>query len=90
MRCTLTIGLAVPAIRNQRGDDVKNTVTAEQRDAAYHCGIGSLLRAAYQRDFTMMEMGKCKTKFQTFDEWYATLNGEQRERVEAELLRRFS
>lgn len=61
-------------------------ITAEQRDAIYHCGIDSLLRAAYRREFTMMEMGKCKTKFPTFDEWYATLNDTQRKRVD-DLLR---
>lgn len=61
-------------------------ITTEQRDATYHCGIDSLLRAAYRREFTMMEMGKCKTKFPTFDEWYATLNDTQRKRVD-DLLR---
>jgi hypothetical protein len=30
----------------------------------------------------MQEKGKCKTKFPTFDEWYATLNAEQRRRVD--------
>jgi len=37
----------------------------QQRDAAYHCGIGWPLRAAYQRDFNMQEKGKCKTKYPT-------------------------
>jgi hypothetical protein len=40
--------------------------TEEQCEASYHCGIDKLLRAAYQREFTMMKMGKCKTKFPTF------------------------
>lgn len=66
-----------------------NGITDDERDAAYHCGIGSLLRVAYLRDFTMMEMGKCKTKFPTFDEWYATLNDTQRKRVDDELLKHF-
>ena len=56
--------------------------TPDQCKASYHCGIGELLRAAYQREFTMQEKGKCKTKFPTFDEWYATLNAEQRQRVD--------
>jgi len=30
----------------------------------------------------MLERGKCKTKFPTFDEWYATLNAAQRQRVD--------
>jgi len=34
------------------------TVTDEQKAASYHCGIDSLLKAAYQRDFSMLEMGK--------------------------------
>jgi hypothetical protein len=25
----------------------------------------------------MLEMGKCKTKYPAFDDWYATLNAEQ-------------
>lgn len=61
------------------------TVTDDQKAASYHCGIDSLLKAAYQRDFTMLEMGKCKTKFPTFDEWYQTLNVEQRHRVDTNL-----
>jgi hypothetical protein len=51
----------------------------------YHCGIGQLLAAAYQREFTMMEMGKCKTKYSTFKDWHATLNADQRQRVDAVL-----
>jgi len=64
-------------------------VTEKQQDAAYHGGIGWLLRAAYQRDFCMMEKGKCKTKFPTFGLWYATLNEEQSEQVEKALLEHF-
>jgi hypothetical protein len=60
--------------------------TPDQCKATYHGGIGSLLRAAYQREFTMLEMGKCKTKFRKFDQWYATLNDEQRRRVDAVLV----
>ena len=53
-----------------------------QGEAVYHCGIGKLLKTAYQRDFSMQEMGRCKTKFRTFQEWYGTLNTEQRNRVD--------
>ncbi len=60
--------------------------TPDECAATYHCGIGSLLRTAYQREFTMLEMGKCKTKFPEFDEWYATLNTDQRQRVEKVLI----
>jgi len=52
-------------------------VTGSQKEASYHCGIRELLSTAYQRDFSMLEMGKCKTKFPTFDEWYAALNPNQ-------------
>jgi hypothetical protein len=65
-------------------------VTPSQCDAAYHCGIGDLLTAAYQRTFTMLEMGKCKTKYATFEEWYATLNEAQRLRVDASLKASFN
>jgi hypothetical protein len=34
----------------------------------------------------MLEKGKCKTKFTTFDEWYATLNADQRQRVDNVLI----
>ena len=34
----------------------------------------------------MLDMGKCKTKFPKFDQWYATLNAEQRHRVDAVLV----
>ena len=64
-------------------------VTEKQKSAAYHCGIDELLKAAYQRDFTMNEMGKCKTKFRTFNEWYQTLNDEQKHRVDAHLADQF-
>ena len=60
--------------------------TPEQCKATYHSGIGKLLTAAYQREFTMQEMGRCKRKFPTFDEWYATLNAEQRQRVDKVLV----
>jgi hypothetical protein len=60
--------------------------TPDQCKASYHCGIGELLTAAYRRDFSMLEMGKCKTKFPTFDEWYATLNADQRLRVDKVLI----
>ena len=56
--------------------------TPEPCVATYRCGIGKLLTAAYQREFTMQEMGRCKRKFPTFDEWYATLNADQRKRVD--------
>ncbi len=48
-------------------------LTSEQCEAVYHCGIGKILTAAYQRDFTMMEKGKCKTTYPTFKDWYVTL-----------------
>jgi hypothetical protein len=60
--------------------------TPNQCEATYHGGIGSLLRAAYQREFTMLEKGRCKTKFPTFNEWDATLNAEQRQRVDEVLI----
>ena len=63
--------------------------TEEQCDAQYHCGIAGLLSTAYQREFTMLEMGKCKTKYPTFKEWYATLNNEQRQRVDKLLEKNF-
>ena len=56
--------------------------TDEQCEAVYHCGIGKILTAAYQRHFSMMEMGKCKTKYSTFKDWYATLNVDQCKRVD--------
>ena len=51
---------------------VLNMPTEKQCEAEYHCGIGNLLTTAYRRDFTMVAMGKCKTKLPTFREWYAT------------------
>ena len=61
-------------------------VTLAQKEATYHAGIRDLLRAAYKRDFTMLEMGKCKTKFPTFNDWYITLNENQRQRVDVLLV----
>jgi len=55
--------------------------TPKQCEATYHCEIGKILTAAYQRELTMLEKGKCKTKYPTFNEWYATLNADQRQRV---------
>lgn len=43
--------------------------TEEQCEAQYHCGIGELLSTAYQRNFTKLEMGRCKNEFPTFKEW---------------------
>lgn len=60
-------------------------VTKDQADATYFCGIGDLLKAAYEREFTMLEMGRCKMKFITFQEWYETLKLDQRGRVDAHL-----
>lgn len=57
-------------------------VTESQAEATYHCGIGGLLRAAYERDFSMLEMGKCKTKFPKYSQWYETLSLQQRRRVD--------
>lgn len=59
--------------------------TKDQKEASYHAGIGGLLRAAYKREFSMQEMGRCKRKFSTFDDWYNTLNPKQKEHVEAYL-----
>jgi hypothetical protein len=64
-------------------NEVVSLVKDSQKAASYHCGIGELLRTAYQRDFSMLEMGKCKTKFPTFNDWYATLNTDQRKRIDA-------
>ena len=50
------------------------------------CGIGSILTAAYRRELSMQEKGRCKRKFLTFGEWYATLNAEQRQRVDKVLI----
>lgn len=58
----------------------------EQRDAAYHCEIGKILTAAYRREFTMLEKGRCKTKYPTFNDWYAMLNEVQRQRVDKVLV----
>jgi len=55
--------------------------TSEQCEAVYHCGIDKLLTAAYRREFNMLEMGKCKTKFPTFKDLYATLNTDQQTQV---------
>ena len=60
-------------------------ITDSQKAASYHCGIDRLLKAAYQRDFSMLEMGKCKTKFPTFDQWYESLSVAQKERVDRDL-----
>lgn len=62
------------------------TVTDEHKNASYHCGIDRLLKAAYQRDFSVLEMGKCKTKYATFDEWYKSLDKEQSHRVDIYLV----
>jgi hypothetical protein len=63
-----------------------NMPTPNQCKATYHGGIGDLLTAAYQREFSMLEKGRCKTKFPTFEEWYATLDVEQRQRVDKVLI----
>ena len=70
----------------RRGLEESKMPTPDQCEATYHSGIGSLLTAAYQREFTMLEMGRCKTKFPAFDDWYATLNAEQRTRVDKVLI----
>ena len=57
----------------------------EQADVAFFCGIGGLLEAAYGRAFTMLEMGRCKMKYITFQQWYEALNPEQRNRVDTHL-----
>ena len=60
--------------------------TPAQCDATYHCEIGKILTAAYKREFSMLEKGRCKTKFPTFNEWYATLNADQQQRVDKVLV----
>lgn len=40
-------------------------VTDTQKAASYLCELDRLLKAAYQRDFSMLEMGKCKIKYPT-------------------------
>jgi hypothetical protein len=40
-----------------------NMPTPDQCKASYHCGIGELLRAAYQREFSMLEMGRARPNF---------------------------
>jgi hypothetical protein len=59
--------------------------TPEQCDAAYHCSIGQLLTSAYQREFAMIEKGKCKTKYPFYQDWYETLNADQRLHVDKSL-----
>jgi len=61
------------------------TVTDEQKATAYHCGIDGLLKAAYLNDLSALEMAECKTDFPTFDDWYHTLNTDQKHRVDAYL-----
>ena len=53
-----------------------------QQEATYQSGINGLLRAAYRRDFPMLEMGKCKTQYRKFSNWYSTLDNEQSKRVD--------
>ena len=60
--------------------------TSKQCEAVYHCGIDKILTAAYQREFTMLEAGRCKTKYPSFEDWYATLNVEQQQQVDKVLV----
>ena len=57
-------------------------VTEIQQEATYLFGINGLLRAAYRRDFSMLEMGKCKTQYRNFSDWYFTLDNGQSKRVD--------
>jgi hypothetical protein len=66
-----------------------NMPTPDQCEATYHCGIGKLLTAAYRREFSMLEKGKCKTKFPTFDKCHAVLNAGQRQRVDKVLIEEY-
>ena len=50
--------------------------TPDQCEATYHGGNGELLTAAYQREFSMLDKGRCKTKFPTLNEWHAELNAQ--------------
>ncbi len=63
--------------------------TQGQRDAAYHCGIGRILTASYLCEFSMLEKGKCKAKFPAFGEWCATLNADQRQRVDKVIIEEY-
>lgn len=58
-------------------------ITDDQKEAAYLCSISELLKAAYGREFGMLECGKCKTTFRTVHDWYGSLNDEQSLRVDA-------
>ena len=60
--------------------------TPKQCEATYHCSIGKLLTAAYRREFSMVEKGRCKRKFPAFNDWYATLDAAQRQRVDEVLI----
>ncbi len=51
-------------------------------ESEYHCGITKLLYAAYQKDFTMQQCGKCKARYPDAMEWYDTLDEVQRYRVD--------
>ncbi len=58
------------------------TKDEQQLKATYHADIGNLLQAAYGREFTKQEAGKCKTKFPDGMSWYKTLREEQKVAVD--------
>jgi hypothetical protein len=66
---------------DNRGFPGRNRVPASEEVAVVAAGT-----AAYQREFSMLEKGKCKTKFPTLDQWYATLYADQRQRVDEVLI----
>ena len=57
--------------------------TQDEKDATYHCGISKLLKAAYRREFSMWERGRCKINSPHSMNWHATLRDDQRQRVDA-------
>jgi hypothetical protein len=66
-----------PAPKTKRNPSTgTNMPTPDQCEATYHGGNGELLTAAYQREFSMLEKGRCKTKFPTLSEWHAELNAQ--------------
>ena len=64
-------------------------VTESQKEDVYHIGIGNLLRATYLKDFSKNQLGKCKRKYPTFNDWYKTLSQEQRKRVDYYINKRY-
>ncbi len=51
-------------------------------EAAYHCEIFQLLKAAYDNDFNMQQAGLKKMEYPEAMDWYDTLDEVQRYRVD--------